>query len=230
MEYHFYMGTMLCPVAPSKLQLKIGNNNKTMTLINEGEVNILKQAGLTDISFDLLLPNVKYPFAMYKSGFVTADYFLNEFERLKTNKKPFQFIVTRAFPNGKLLFSTNMTVSLESYEIKEDAKQGFDVVVSIKLKQYKDYGTKTCEVNLIDSTLYITPTRSSETSPKNDLPKLHLVWERDTLSTLSKYYYGDYDHQETIRGANKESLTDEVQYTSVLPLSTVLTIPALEES
>ena len=63
MAYHFYMGKMLCPIAPSKLQIKIGNKNKTMTLINEGEVNILKQVGLTEISFDMLLPNVSYPFA-----------------------------------------------------------------------------------------------------------------------------------------------------------------------
>ena len=83
MAYHFYMGKMLCPIAPSKLQLKIANKNKTMTLIDEGEVNIVKQAGLTDISFDLLLPNVQYPFAIYKSGFKTADYFLGELEKMK---------------------------------------------------------------------------------------------------------------------------------------------------
>ena len=43
------------PVAPSKLQLKIKNQNKTVTLINESEVNIIKSAGLTEITFDLLL-------------------------------------------------------------------------------------------------------------------------------------------------------------------------------
>ena len=130
---------MLCPIAPSKMQIKIGNKNKTMTLINEGEINILKQAGLTDISFDLLLPNVNYPFANYKSGFKQASYFLNELENLKTKKKPFRFIVTRFLPNGKMLFTTNMMVSLENYEIQEDADEGFDVIVSIKLKQYKTY-------------------------------------------------------------------------------------------
>jgi len=66
MAYYFYLGEMLCPIAPSKLQLNVENNNKTVTLINEGEINILKQAGLTEISFDLLFPNVKYPFAKYK--------------------------------------------------------------------------------------------------------------------------------------------------------------------
>ena len=146
MAYHFYMGKMLCPIAPSKLQLKIKGQNKTLTLINEGEVNLLKQAGLTEISFDLLLPNVKYPFATYKSKFKRAKYFLDEIEKLKVNNKPFQFIVTRTLPNEKMLFDTNMKVSLESYEITEDSKHGFDVVVSIKLKQYKEYGTKTCKI------------------------------------------------------------------------------------
>lgn len=167
MAYHFYMGKMLCPIAPSKLQLKIANNNKTITLINEGEVNILKQAGLTEISFDLLLPNVQYPFATYKSGFENAKYFLDEIEKMKTEKKPFQFIVTRLLPNGKMLFDTNMKVSLESYEIKEDVKNGFDVVVSVKLKQYKEFGTKTCNVTFANS----KPSVTAPVTPRPSEPK-----------------------------------------------------------
>ena len=128
MAYFFYLGKMLCPVAPSKLQLKIKGQNKTMTLINEGEINILRKAGLTEISFDILLPNVKYPFATYKSGFKNASYFLDSLESLKTSDEPFQFIVTRTLPNGKMLFDTNMKVSLEDYTVKEDSKEGFDVV------------------------------------------------------------------------------------------------------
>ena len=46
--YNVYLDTMLCPVAPDKLQLKIANKNKTLVLINEGEINILKKAGLTE--------------------------------------------------------------------------------------------------------------------------------------------------------------------------------------
>jgi len=32
--------------------MKIKNANKTITLINEGEVNLLKKAGLTEIEFE----------------------------------------------------------------------------------------------------------------------------------------------------------------------------------
>lgn len=159
--YDVYLDKMLCPVAPEKIQLKISNKNKTITLINEGEVNVLKKAGLTEISFDLLLPNVKYPFAIYKSNFKKADYFLKILENLKTNQKPFKFKVVRQFPNGKMLFSTNMTVSMEDYKISDDTKKGFDVTVSVKLKQYRAYGTKTCSV-VVDSDKGKTEIRSAK--------------------------------------------------------------------
>lgn len=203
MAYHFYMGKMLCPIAPSKLQTKIKGKNKTMTLINDGEVNVLKQAGLTEVSFDLLLPNVKYPFATYKSGFKRAAYFLGELEKLKNDKKPFQFIVTRLLPNGKMLFDTNMKVSLESYDIKEEAKQGFDVTVSIKLKQYREYGTKTCKVTLANTKTKVSVQSSRPTGKSSSTNKAHTVKKGDTLWTIAKKYYGNGSKYTAIYKANK---------------------------
>ena len=49
MAYYFYLGKTLLPVAPQKLQLKIKGANKTYTLINDGEINVLKTPGLTDM-------------------------------------------------------------------------------------------------------------------------------------------------------------------------------------
>ncbi|MBZ4460238.1 LysM peptidoglycan-binding domain-containing protein, partial [Clostridioides difficile] len=43
---------------------------------------------------------------------------------------------------GKVLFNTNIKVSLEEYAISEDADNGSDTKVAIKLKQYRDYSTK----------------------------------------------------------------------------------------
>lgn len=157
--YDVYLDKMLCPIAPSKIQVKISNKNKTLTLINEGEINILKKAGLSEITFDLLFPNVKYPFAVYKDGFKTANYFLEILEELKVSQKPFKFKVVRQFPNGKMLFVTNLNVSLEDYKPTDDVKNGFDITVSIKLKQYREYGTKTCDIKF------------AATKPKIEQPK-----------------------------------------------------------
>ena len=71
MAYYFYLGNMLLPVAPDKLTLKVNNNNKTYDLINEQEINVLKNPGLTDIEFKALLPNVKYPFLYVANGYLT---------------------------------------------------------------------------------------------------------------------------------------------------------------
>ena len=223
MAYHFYFGKMLCPVAPSKLQIKVKNHNKTMTLINEGEINILKQAGLTEISFDLLLPNVKYPFATYKSGFINAKVFLDEFEKLKVSKEPFQFIVTRTFPNGKMLFDTNMKVSLEDYDIKEDSKQGFDVMVSVKLKQYRDFGTKICNITIADTKPKVVTqtTRAAENSPAPSSNETYTVQKGDCLWNIAKKIYGNGSKYTLIYNANK----DKIKNPNLIYTGQVLTIP-----
>ena len=235
MAYEMYMGNMLCPVTPSKLQLKIKNQNKTMNLINGEEINSLKNAGLTEVSYDLLLPNVKYPFASYKSGFVGAKYFLDELKKMKVGKKPFQFKVIRTFPNGNALFDTDLTVSLEDYTIKEDAKQGLDVVVSIKLKQFRHYGTKIVKVTVPDEstssnepkelTASVEEVRETSNSPapSEGSTLTHTVVEGDSLWNIAKKYYGNGSKYTAIHEANK----DEIENSSLIYPGQVLTIPAL---
>lgn len=164
------MDKCLLPIAPQKLQIKVNNANKTVTLIDEGQINILKKAELTDIEFECEIPQVNYPFALYKSGFVGASFFLSYFENLKTSKKPFQFIVSRTMPNGKVLFATNIKVSMEDYKITESAKNGFDLTVKIKLKQYREYSTKTVNIKISQTkpqpTAKVEPQRAADPPAK----------------------------------------------------------------
>lgn len=152
---------------PFKLEIKINNANKTLALINEGEINILKKPGLTDIEFTCGIPQVRYPYAVYKEGFRGADYFLDYFESLKNSRKPFQFIVCRVLPSDRKLFNTNIKVTLEDYKLTEDAGDGFDVTVKVKLKQWRDYGTKTVNITMAASKprAAAEPQRESTTSP-----------------------------------------------------------------
>lgn len=139
MAYDFYLDGVQLPIAPGKLEVKVTNKNKTVDLINMGEVNILKKEGLSEISFEAEFTHNKLPF--YRGAFRNVQFFLSKLELLKTDCKPFQFIVSRQLGN-KVLFNTNMKVSLEEYTILEDADNGSDTKVSIKLKQYRDYSTK----------------------------------------------------------------------------------------
>lgn len=136
--YFFFLDTLLLPVTPSDLSVKINNKNETVTLINDGEINILKRAGLTEVNFTFMIPSQKYPFAHY---WIPSSLLLIKLENLKINQEPFQFIVTR-MNLKKVDHFTNLKVSLESYELIESADNGLDMNVAITLKQYKDYGTK----------------------------------------------------------------------------------------
>ncbi|HGS9152621.1 LysM peptidoglycan-binding domain-containing protein [Clostridioides difficile] len=139
MAYDFYLDGVQLPIPPPKLEIKVTNKNKTVDLINTGEVNILKKEGLSEISFEAEFTHNKLPF--YRGTFRDVQFFLSKLELLKTDCKPFQFIVSRELGN-KVLFNTNRKVSLEEYNIVEDAENGSDFKVAIKLKQYRDYSTK----------------------------------------------------------------------------------------
>lgn len=208
--YYFYMGSVLLPIAPEKFTLKVKNANKTITLINEGEVNFLKEAGLTDLEFDSLIPAVQYSFAKYDDGFKSPAYFTNHFEKLKTSKEPFQFIVVRKMPDGKLMFDTNMTVSLESYTIKEDVKQGFDLVVSFKLKQYRPFGTKIVKVLEPEKgSVTVDEQRSTINSPEPKQETTYTVKDGDTLWGIAKHFYGDGSKYKKIYEANKDKIKNQ---------------------
>lgn len=225
MAYYFYLGKdCLLPVAPRKLQMKVDNANKTYTMVNEGEINILKSPGLTEFEFDALLPNVKYPFAVYKSGdFHRAFWYLKKLEKMKTEKQKFQFIVSRKLPNGKVLFSTDMTVSLEDYKVKEDAKEyGMDVMVTIKLKQYREYGTKTCKVKKKkNKKKKVVKTKTRET--KEVKTQTYTVKKGDCLWNIAKKFYGNGSKYTVIYNANK----DKIKNPNLIYVGQVFTIPAL---
>lgn len=224
--YYFYLDKILLPVAPSKMSLKIDNKNKTLVEINEGEINILKKAGLTNIEFDAMIPNVKYPFATYKNGFQSAKIFLEAIEKLKTSKQPFQFIVSRTYPNGKGIFNTNIKVSLESYTIKEDRKEGLDVVVTFNLKQYKDYGTKICKITFPKKAKPVAkippPARATVSSPApKQQNKTYTVVRGDCLWNIAKKFYGNGSQYTKIYNANR----DKIKNPNLIYPGQVLTIP-----
>lgn len=205
MSYFMYLDGVLFPVTPSKIDMKIKGQNKTMNLINDSQINILKNPALTEISFKALLPAVRYPFANYGGDnggtFVDPKYYLTKLEQLQVSKRPFQYIITRNSPVGKSFFHTNLKVSLESYDIAEDAKQGFDIEVSIKLKQYKAYGTKTVAVtqNYVTAQNY-RPAGGNQPTPGTT----YTVKPGDCLWNIAKMFYGDGASYTAIYNANKD--------------------------
>lgn len=208
MAYYFYLGNVLLPIPPSKLELKISNNNKTYNLINYSQINVLKKPGLSSLEFEVVLPNTKYPFAMYKNNFQNAKYYLGVLENLKVNRSAFQFIVVRKFPNGKDIFNTNIKVALEEYTITDTTEEGFDTKVKIKLKQYKEYSTKKVQVTIkqyrppaVTRTVTTNNTAVAKPSGQN-----YTVKRGDCLWNIAKRFYGNGAKYTTIYNANRSKI------------------------
>lgn len=210
--YEFYMDGVLLPVTPGALTIKIANQNKTINLINEGQVNIIKAPGLSKISFSALLPNQVYPFARYVNGYKPAQYYMSLLEKLKRECRPFPFYIIRATDNGELLMRTEgpMTVSLESYELAEDASSyGVDVMAKIELLQYRDYHTKTIEFKKSENsstgnkTATVTQQRDTTTAPAG---KTYTVKQGDTLWDIARVQLGNGSKWTTIYNLNKATI------------------------
>ena len=234
------------PVTPAKLTVKISGKNSTITLLNEGEINLLKKPGLTEISVTLVFPVL--------TGSKPAAHYLELLEKAKTDKSKSttKFILTRTSPSGNQLFDTNIKVSVEDYSINENAEKGFDLSVDIKLKQYKEYSVK--KVTLPSTTsgsgasggtsgsgsggsgsggsgsagngassggtkaATVTTTRAADSAPK---ATTYTVKSGDTLWALSSRFYGNGALYTRIFDANR----DKIQNPNLIYVGQVLTIP-----
>lgn len=216
--YEIYLDGELLPVAPSKIQIQENGQNKTLNLINEGMVNVLKTKGLREISFEALLPNQKYPFARYPQGYRDAGYYLQRFRTLMDLRRPFQFIVSRSLPNGTGLTNSNIKVALEDMTVLDDTKNGFDISVSFKLKEYRDYSPKIFAAQ--PGSLGMAGTRAEGNAPVTG-GRSYTVVKGDCLWKIAQSFYGSGAAYTKIYEANKS----QIKNPSLIYPGQVFTIP-----
>lgn len=206
--YYMYIEEVLFPITPAKVTMKINNQNKTVTLINEGEVNLIKTPGLTDITIDeLILPAFqKYPFAVYDGEFQKADYYLDKLEQWKNANNPVTFKIVRTTPdNSVLLWDTNLNVTIEDYEIVEDVdKYAFDIAVKLSMKQYRFWGAKKLEIKKKSSKKKAATkktTRKTKTKAKT-----YTVKSGDCLISIARKQLNNESKWKSIYNLNKKTI------------------------
>ncbi|MCB6610158.1 LysM peptidoglycan-binding domain-containing protein [[Clostridium] symbiosum] len=217
--YEIYIDDMRLPITPQKIQMKYGNQNKTVELINGEEFNIIRPPGLCEVSLDAVIPQSDYPFAVW-DGAGDAEEFIEHLRELKEARSEFEFIVIREGPGRQNFFDTNMDVTLEDYKISDDVKEGVDLLVSLTLKEYQHYGTKIMNFTIMpEQTPQATETEEDRAVPET--PKTYTVQGGDSLWKIAKKTLGDGSRWSEIYNLN----TDKIGNPDLIYPGQVLTLP-----
>ena len=236
-DFYFTIGNevLTLPITPAEIKISSGSNNKVVTLIDEGEINILKSPSLMEIEFEARFPMREYPYSRWKSSDFGSrgvtklwesnnkifEHYFAKFSEAKSNKQPVRFTVVRSLQNGQLTWGTGIDgangdnlFALEELSTSESADNGDDVIVSFKLKKYKTYGVKTLPNSYLKTpttTSTSNENRQSESPIQKSETKTHPVKPGDCLWNIAKYYYGSGAKWKTIYNANKTAIENDAK-------------------
>lgn len=220
MAYEVYINDMLLPIPPQKIPIKYPGQNKTVTLINGDEINMTRPPGLAEISIDVIIPQMDYPAAVWDGSVSDAEDFISTLQDLKESGDSFEFIVLRDTPSGS--FDTNIDVVLEDYKVSDDVKEGFDLAVSITMKEYRHYGTRIMNFTLIPDQ-EVPAAAEPEEQRAGEPPSVssYVVVKGDSLWKIAKKLLGDGGRWQELYNLNR----DKISNPNLIYPGQVLTIP-----
>lgn len=225
MAYEVYLDDIRLPIPPEKIPISYPGQNKTANLINGEEINLVRPAGLAEISLDVVFPQMDYPAAVWDGSVDNAEDFLDHLQDLKESKTPFEFIVIRDGPGQFSSFDTNLDVTLEDYKVSDDVKEGFDLTVSISLKEYRNYGTKIMNFVLIEDeaeTVQASEESGTERKGEPENAGSYTVVSGDSLWKIAKQLLGNGNRWQELYDLNR----DKISNPNLIRPGQVLTIPS----
>lgn len=218
MAYLLYLDGMLLPVTPPAIKVSYKSSNETVRLIDGGQVTFLRQGELPVFSFELLLPRHKYSFCRYESGFKNPEYYVEKLLAIRGGRVPFRFICTRTAGNGSYLDDTNVRVSLEDMSIQEDADEGSDIVLSLQVREYREYSASRVKIEKAAAAASVLSARETDNSPT---VTTYTVASGDCLWNIAKKYLGDGARWNEIYALN----TGQISNPNLIYPGQVLTVP-----
>ena len=175
------------PVTPSQVQTKVGNCNETVQILQMGQANLLKNAGLEEVRFRALFPGRQYHFVQVEEGFREPSYFLEQLKDFKKAQKPVQLIIFRRLADGSQIFCSNVEMGLEEYNILEQGGEQGDFWVEIALKEYRKMQSIAYRPASDGNTLEKQPAQR----PAKEMAKTYVVKKGDNLWNIAKKELGD---------------------------------------
>lgn len=202
------------PVKPSDYEIFVSSKNTVVNVIKLGDVNLIGNTGLREISLSSFFPAQDYNFS-YNSDRKKPIKYVNKLEKWRKSGKPIRVIITDTL---------NMECTIESFYWGEQDATG-DIYYTLSLKEYVK--PKTSKIKTSSSSSKSSTTTKKDTSTRttkstsSSSNTTHKVKSGDSLWSIAKKYYGDGSKYNKIYNANKKLISDP----SVLTVGITLTIP-----
>lgn len=120
------------PVNPEKVSVAYKGNNKSTEIIKLGEITLLKDRKLADISFESFFPQYDwFPAVRTRGDFRGPEFYKAFIQLIMDSKKPCRLVVTG--------INISMQCSIEKFDYYHKSGDHEDAYYSIGFKEYREY-------------------------------------------------------------------------------------------
>ena len=138
MGYSIFLDGIHLPVTTEKISVKNSLRTKEYDILGQGQIQKPEGRDLRTVSFTTEFPGQVYGYVK-ESAWQAPGKLIAKLRALQEEKKPFRFV---AVGEDKL----TMQVTLEQLDTAEQGGEDGDYEVSIRLKEYREFGVKTTDI------------------------------------------------------------------------------------
>ena len=182
------------PVLPAKLNVSSPGKNERVTVLELGEVLLLRKKGLRILSWESVFPVSKAPYTVGQIRDPVS--IVQAIQKARDQKSPVRFLIT-----GTDL-DCNLRMGIDSFEYEERSGELGDLYYTIKLYEWKDISPK--RIVLPEKKEEPAKTKEPERPGKPEqTSKTYTVKPGDCLWNIAKKFYGKGSDYTKIYNANK---------------------------
>lgn len=182
------------PVLPAKLNVSSPGKNERVTVLELGEVLLLRKKGLRILSWESFFPVSKAPYTVGQIRDPVS--IVQAIQKARDQKSPVRFLIT-----GTDL-DCNLRMGIDSFEYEERSGELGDLYYTIKLYEWKDISPK--RIVLPEKKEEPAKTQEPERPGKPEqTSKTYTVKPGDCLRNIAKAIYGKGSDYTKIYNANK---------------------------
>ena len=189
--------TIELPVMPETLTVKRSLDSSEKTVLELGNVNILKGAKLRQISFSSFFPVQRIPAAGARHKILEPLQYVQKLRSMMESRRPLRFILL-----GQDL-DINTLMSVENFEYSESYGAVGDVDYKLTLKEWVDYSPRKVTIRRNKAVSGSKKRSGQPRAAPADKAVKYTVKAGDCLWSICQKNYGDGSLYDKLYQANK---------------------------